>query len=345
MNGRIGTAALLFFVLVSACSAQEAPLHLTLPTDNSALLRGDPADFYQAIERNVHGVISYPWQGGQYGFVRDPIETGDGTIMTRFHEGMDVRPVRRDVRGEPLDDVRSIADGTVVHINSVAGHSNYGRYVVIEHRWGGCPYYSLYGHLKTIAVEKGQKVQGRETIGVMGYTGAGINRQRAHVHVELNLLLNDHFEQWHGTFFKGEANYNETYNGINLAGMDLARLFLALRDNPALTVPGFLAKEEAYYKVIIPNSPNFQLPQRYPWMLQGAPNENPAAWEISFTRSGLPLRMAASDKSVTSPELSFVKPASIDYRNLTRGDLAGRGANAHLTDSGKALMRLLTFPD
>jgi len=46
MNGRIGTAALLFFVLVAPCSAQEAPLHLTLPTDNSALLRGDPADFY-----------------------------------------------------------------------------------------------------------------------------------------------------------------------------------------------------------------------------------------------------------------------------------------------------------
>ena len=80
-------------------------------------------------------------------------------------------------------------------------------------------------------------------------------------------------------------------------------------------------------------------------MVPGAPDQKPAAWEVSFTRSGLPLRMTASSKSVTGPELSFVKPASIDYRNLTRGDLAGRGANAHLTDSGKALMRLLTFPD
>jgi murein DD-endopeptidase MepM/ murein hydrolase activator NlpD len=345
MNGGMCAAALLSLALIAPSLAQDAPLHLTLPTDNDALLRGDPADFYQAIERNVHGVISHPWQGGQYGFVRDPIETATGTIMTRFHEGMDVRPVRRDVHGEPLDDVRSIADGIVVHINSVAGHSNYGRYVVIEHRWGGCPYYSLYGHLKTIAVEKGQRVQGRETIGLMGYTGAGINRQRAHVHVELNLLLNDHFEQWHESSFKGETNYNEIYNGINLAGMDLPRLFLALRDNPALTIPEFLAKQETYYKVIVPNSLNFQLPQRYPWMRQGAPDDKPAAWEVSFTRSGLPLRMTPSSKSVTGPELSFVKPAPIDYRHLTRGDLAGRGASAHLSDSGKALMRLLTFPD
>lgn len=345
MNIGMCAAALLSLALIAPASAQDATLHLTLPTDNDALLRGDPAEFYQVIERNLHGVISYPWQGGQYGFVRDLIETANGTIMTRFHEGMDIRPVRRDVHGEPLDDVRSIADGIVAHINSVAGHSNYGRYVVIEHRWGGCPYYSLYGHLKTIAVAKGQRVQGRETIGLMGYTGAGINRQRAHVHVELNLLLNDHFTQWHDTFFKGETNYNETYNGINLAGMDLARLFLALRDNPALTVPGFLAKEEGYYKVLVPNSPNFQLPWRYPWMKQGAPDQKPVAWEVSFTRSGLPLRMTASSKSVTGPEISFVKPAPIDYRSLTRGDLAGRGASAHLTDSGKALMRLLTFPD
>ncbi len=345
MNGAMCAAALLFLALIAPASAQDAPLRLTLPTDNTALLRGDNAEFYQNIERNVHGVISYPWQGGQYGFVRDPIETANGTIMTRFHEGMDIRPVRRDVHGEPLDDVRSIADGIVVHINSVAGHSNYGRYVVIEHRWGGCPYYSLYGHLKTIAVEKGQRVKERETIGLMGYTGAGINRQRAHVHVELNLLLNDHFEQWHDTYFKGEPNYNEIYNGINLAGLDLARLFLALRDNPALTVPGFLAKEEVYYKVIVPNSPNFELPQHYPWMIQGAPNEKPAAWEVSFTRSGLPLHLRASSKSVTGPELFFVKPSTIDYRNLTRGDLAGRGARARLTDSGKGLMRLLTFPD
>lgn len=345
MNGATRAAALLLLAVIASARAQDAPIHLTLPTDNTALLRGDGAEFYQVIERNVHGVISYPWQGGQYGFVRDPIETAKGTVMTRFHEGMDIRPVRRDVHGEPLDDVRAIASGTVVRVNSVPGHSNYGRYVVIEHRWGGCPYYSLYGHLKTIAVEEGQTVKERETLGVMGHSGSGINRARSHVHVELNLMLNDHFEQWHDTFFKGDPNYNGIYNGINLAGLDIARLFLALRGNSRLTIPAFLAREEAFYKVLVPNSPNFQLPQRYPWMIENPPNEKPAAWEVSFTRSGLPLRLTPSSKSVRGPELSYVMPSQLDYRNLTRGNVTGRGASARLTESGKALMRLLTFPD
>ena len=336
---------LLFFAVITPVFAQEAPLNLGLPTDNAALLRGDNSEFYQYVQRNLHGVISYPWEGGQYGFVRDPVETSVGTIMTRFHEGMDVKPVRRDARGEPLDEVRAIASGTVVYANKVAGHSNYGRYVVVVHRFGGCPYYSLYGHLNTIAVEAGQPVKQGEKLAIMGHTGDGINRERSHVHVELNLMLNDHFEQWHDATFKGDPNRNGIYNGINLAGLDLPRLYLALQKNSALTIPAFLAKEEVFYKVILPNSGNFQLPQRYPWMIAGLPNDKPDSWEVSFTRSGLPLRVQPSNRSVRDAEISFVKSSPIDYRSLTRGNLAGRGSKARLTDSGKSLMRLLTFPN
>ena len=345
MNRGMRISALLVLAMMLAARAEDAPLNLVLPTDNTALLRGDYPAFYQVIERNLHGVISYPWQGGQYGFVRDPVETSGGRIFTRFHEGMDIRPVRRDARGEPLDEVRAIASGTVVHVNRAAGHSNYGRYVVIEHRWGGCSYYSLYGHLNTIAVETGEQVKQGGRLGILGHTGSGINRERAHVHLELNLLLNDHFEEWHDTFFKSDPNYNGIYNGLNLAGLDLARLFLALRANSVLTLPAFLAREEVFYRVIVPNSPNFQLPRRYPWMIESAPDEKPVAWEVSFARSGLPLRLAPSGKTVSGPELSYVKPGPIDYRDMTRGNLAGRGASARLTDSGKAIMRLLTFPD
>ena len=345
MRGWVRAAALLLLAMIAAARAEDASLNLVLPTDNTALLRGDNPEFYQAVERNLHGVISYPWQGGQYGFVRDPMELAGGIVYTRFHEGMDIRPLHRDARGEPLDEVRAIADGKVVYVSRAAGASNYGRYVVVEHRWGGCPYYSLYAHLNTIAVEAGHAVHQGEKLAIMGHTGSGINRERAHVHVELNLLLNDHFEQWHDMFFKNDPNHHGIYNGINLAGLDLPRLFLALRKDPALTLPAFLGREEAFYKVIVPNTPNFQLPLRYPWMIASAPNEKPAAWEISFTRSGLPFRLTPSDQAVGGAELSYLKPGPIDARYLTRGNVNGRGQSARLTDSGKALMRLLTFPD
>ena len=334
----------LLFLAVTAVRAEETPLDLALPTDNTALLRGDDAAFYQVIERNLHGVISYPWQGGQYGFVRDPVETAGGSVYTRFHEGMDIRPLRRDARGEPLDDVRAIAEGTVVYTNSAAGASNYGRYVVLEHRWGGCPYYSLYGHLSTIAVEAAKRVRQGDKLGVMGHTGSGLTRERAHVHLELNLLLSDHFAEWHDTFFKNDPNRHGIYNGLNLAGLDIARFYIALRRNSALTIPAFLAHEEIFYKVIVPNSPHFELPARYPWMIERVPNEKPVSWEIGFARSGLPLRLTPSTHAVAEAELSYVKQGPVPYQYLTRGIVGGRAEKAHLTESGKTLMRLFTFP-
>jgi murein DD-endopeptidase MepM/ murein hydrolase activator NlpD len=174
---------------MTAQTAREI-VDLALPTDNDALFREDGGpDFYQYVNRDYRGEKSTPWEGGRYGFVRDPLETSAGIVYTRFHEGIDIKPLRRDANGEPLDQVRAIATGKVVHVNLAAGHSNYGRYVVIEHNWGGSNYYSLYGHLSTIAVKSGQRVQKSEPIAVMGYTGVGIDRERAHVHLELNLML------------------------------------------------------------------------------------------------------------------------------------------------------------
>lgn len=345
MSRRFSLGALFVLCFAPLTMRADEPLQLALPTANHALFSGHFSEFYQAIERNLHGVISHPWQGGQYGFVRDPITTASGTVYTRFHEGMDIRPVQRDARGEPLDPVRTIAAGEVVYVSRAAGASNYGRYVVVEHRWGGCPYYSLYAHLNTIAVEPGARVQTGDQLGVLGHTGDGINRERAHVHVELNLLLNDHFEQWHAAFFRGETNHHRVYNGINLAGLDLPRLFLALRTDPALTVPAFLAREEVAWKAIVPNTPNFQLSQRYPWMIEGTPNEKPTAWEVSFTRSGLPVRLRPSAQALSVAELSYLKPFPLDARFFTRGHVAGRGDHAHLTESGQRYLRLLTFPD
>lgn len=325
--------------------AQPEPLNLALPTDNDALYHGDGPGFYQYIERDYQGVRSTPWEGGRYGFVRNPVDTADGIIYTRFHEGIDIRPLHRDERGEPLDPVRAIADGVVVHTNLVPGFSNYGKYVVVEHRWDGCSYYSLYGHLSTIAVQMGQRVQQRDQLGVMGHTGQGLNQTRAHLHLELNLMLSRRFESWHDHFSQTDPNRQGLYNGINLMGLDIARLYLELRKRPSLTIPEFLSEEETFFRVRVPASKNFDLARFYPWMVSRKSEEPPASWEISFNQVGLPLKIEPSAKNLGGPELSHLKTSGMDPSYFTRGQIAGRGEGAHLTKKGKQFMRLLIYPD
>ena len=103
-------------------------------------------------------------------------------------------------------------------------------------------------------MQPGETVKRGQRIAVMGYTGTGINRERAHLHLELCLMFSRQFEAWYNTFFRNDPNRHGLYNGMNLAGLDVARLYLALRKNPALTIPEFLAAEETFYKITLPKA-------------------------------------------------------------------------------------------
>jgi murein DD-endopeptidase MepM/ murein hydrolase activator NlpD len=345
---RVATIAfVLLFGASNSSPAQETRhrLDLALPTDNDALFRGDGAAFYQVVARDFQGLESMVWEGGQYGFVRDPIETPAGIIYKRFHEGIDIRPLQRDARGEPLDEVRAIAEGKVVHTNLVPGFSNYGKYVVVEHRWDGASYYSLYGHLHSVAVKPGEKVSRGQPLGIMGHTGEGVDQARAHLHLELNLMLSREFESWYDLYFKNDPNRHGLYNGLNLAGIDIAGLYLALRKEPSLTIPEFLSRETIFYKVRLPDSKHFDLPRRYPWLLRAERSHETKSWEVSFAQSGVPLKVEASSKPVQEPELIYFKKNDGPYSYLAREILTGRGERASLSETGKQWMRLLIYPD
>ena len=60
MRGHWRLSALIFLAMNLVASADEEAPKLALPTDNTALLRGEPGAFYQVVERNFKGVISYP---------------------------------------------------------------------------------------------------------------------------------------------------------------------------------------------------------------------------------------------------------------------------------------------
>ncbi|MFM7604013.1 MAG: peptidoglycan DD-metalloendopeptidase family protein, partial [Prosthecobacter sp.] len=181
--------------LLAASLTLHAQIGLVLPTENTALLAKEPSGYFQFVDRTFEGQTTTPWEGGQFGFVRDPRRVGSKIAYARFHEGLDVKPLRRDTRGEPLDEVRAIAAGQVVYVTASAGLSNYGRYIVVRHEFDGAgPFFSLYAHLPQAGVQAGDVVQAGQAMGLMGYTGAGIDQRRAHVHVELNLLLDSQFD-------------------------------------------------------------------------------------------------------------------------------------------------------
>src|ERR1700676_538467 len=283
--------SVVLLVVQVGVSALGQPVNIILPTKNRGLRNGDNATFYQYVKRDFEGESKTPWEGGQYGFVRNPRRFGATVLDTRFHEGMDIRPLHRDANGEPLDVIHAIAAGNVVYANNVPSASNYGRYIVIEHQFGGCPYYSLYAHLSAIDVAIGNRVAQGDPIAVMGHTGEGIDRERSHVHLELNLLLNSDFERWSKKYFRGDGNRHGNYNGQNLDGLDIARLYLELAKNSQKTIPEFFQEEATWYRVVVPASPRMDLLQRYPWLSAGQTAAQ--SWEISFNQAGIPLHFEA----------------------------------------------------
>lgn len=315
------------------------PLKLTLPTDNRALLKGELKDYYMYVHRNFDGKASQPWTAGQYGFVRTLRRTeGDGIIATKFHEGIDIKPTKRDRNNNPLDKVRAIANGEVVYVNNNRGGSDYGIYIVIQHDWGYGPFYSLYAHLAKTQVEVGQRILGGSPIGTLGYTGAGLNRERAHLHLELTMLSTVNFSDWLGV-----ESTRGLYDGRNLIGIDIASLFQALSANPKITIPQFLAGTTPYFKVAVPRtSQPLEIVQRYPWLAKGNHKKPSHSWEISFSDSGIPLAVVPSFRAVKKPAITFVRTTRSNHKYYTRGRVIGTGNNATLTKSGEKFIAFFT---
>jgi len=86
-----------------------------------------------------------------------------------FHGGV-------DIAAQEGKNVHSARWGKVVYAGDVNG---YGNTVILEHELG---YYTLYGHLKNILVEEGEKVDSGRIIGTVGTTGRTTG---PHLHFEI----------------------------------------------------------------------------------------------------------------------------------------------------------------
>lgn len=86
-------------------------IELVLPTENDHLFTGQLDRFYMYVDRTFEGEVTKPWEGGSFGFVRTPLRVNGEVVLTKFHEGIDIAPIKRDKAGNPLDLVMSISGG------------------------------------------------------------------------------------------------------------------------------------------------------------------------------------------------------------------------------------------
>lgn len=227
--------------------------------------------------------VSGRLESATFGMVRE-----DGQ---RFHEGVDIRPGRRDAAGEALDLVRVAMDGQVAYVNP---HVNgpYGRYVVLTHPGAELPVYSLYAHLASVdpGMKLGAFTRRGLTVGRMGRSSAGatpITADRAHLHFEVGLLLSTGFNGWYAAQPENRKNPNlhGLYNGQNLIGMDP----LPLLSQRSVDVLALLRRQPTALTVVLRAAKTPDFVERYPLLARGE-RKKAAGWYVEFSWQGMPLR-------------------------------------------------------
>lgn len=257
-----------------------------LPTANRSLLEPGGGD-----EKFFVGTAGKPWTSGQFGCVR--------TEGRQLHEGLDIRCIQRDRRGEPADAVHVAADGTVVYVNQKPGLSNYGNYVMVRHVVDGIEIHTLYAHLASVSsgLKVGQGVRAGERLGTMGRTSntkQRISPDRAHVHFEICFRAGEHYSGWHRKFQGDTRNDHGEFNGRNFLGIDPAPVLLAAnRSGTNFSLARHLAAQPAMAHVFV-RIPKFSWANRFPGLILRNPateKEGVAGWEVLMAFNGAPLRL------------------------------------------------------
>lgn len=270
-----------FACAAAACvCAAQTKLDLAWPTPNTAFMEGRGEETF--IQPTASGIL----QSGLYGGTRN------GGL--RFHEGIDLKPVGRDKRGEPTDAIFAVLPGVVRHINTIPGNSSYGRYIVLEHTGATPSVYSLYAHLSAIqsGLRAGDSVARGQRIATMGRSAdtIAIGKAQAHLHLELGVRLGDNFQAWYNAQKYGSKNTHGLWNGINLLGFDPLDFFRKWRSGTAPDFRAYFAQMKPAVRLRVATRATPDFVRRYPALLaKPLPPENEiGGWEIAFNETAIP---------------------------------------------------------
>lgn len=330
--------ASLSLALTLTLAARAQPFQL--PTANRALF--EPG----AEERFFVGTAGKPWNSGTFGCVRS-----GGSQM---HEGLDIRCLERDRKGEPIDPIMASADGSVAYLSTRVALSNYGKYIILRHRIEGIEVFTLYAHLSEIRSDLriGTSVKAGEKIGVMGRTSntrQRITPDRAHVHFEIDLMVNDRFPAWYKKTFPGQRNDHDLWNGQNLLALDPREILIAQREQKdGFSLLRHIRSLPELCRVVVRDT-GFPWTTRYRPLIRrnaAAEREGIAGYEIALNYNGIPVQLIPRAASEI-PGKARVQVLSVNEdeqrRHPCRKLVAKHGASWQLTEAGKRLVDLLTY--
>lgn len=280
---------LVFPLLVACLRAERLEMSWPTPAQTSSSWR-------PGLE-NLQATVSGDPETGCFGCVR--------SNGYRFHEGIDIKPTKRDARGEAADAIYAAMDGVVRHINTKAGDSSYGRYIVIEHPDCTPAVYTLYAHISKVApgITRGSVVKRGQVIATMGRTAGGyaIPRDRAHLHFEIGVWLSRDFQSWYNWKKFGSPNQHGVYNGMNLYGIDALDAFRQWQSGGYRTFAEYFARQPTAVRVRVATTKTPDFVQRYPSLVT---KERPmgllGGWEIRITPTGLPFSWTPLDAKETA---------------------------------------------
>jgi len=310
-------------LMLGASALTAADRSLVWPTPNRAFLEGKTGEHY--LQPTSSGRL----ESALFGCVRNG--------GRRFHEGIDLRATQWDRSGESTDPIFAIMPGRVAYVNRVAGHSGYGRYLVLEHRSPGLTFYSLYAHLRSIPAEMvvDREVVAGEQIGVMGRSAGGytIPRSRAHLHLEIGFQLQRDFDRWFSRQGFGSRNHHGAWNGMNLSGMDPLDYYQSILSGRAEGMREYLETIPVAVRVRVPQGGIPDFVRRNPAMVPGGiPSAAPAGWEIDFTWFGMPVRWRPLSESAVREMNGEVRLVALNEQLLRahgcREMVTWRGENA-----------------
>lgn len=331
---RLGASAASLLFLSSLAAQQP----FQLPTANRAIFEpGNEAKFFVETTGKT-------WTSGCFGCVRS-----EGWQM---HEGLDIRCLQRNKRGDATDPVMASADGAVAYVNTKPSLSNYGNYIVLRHQIDGVEIYTLYAHLTEPAagLKIGQNVKAGETIGIMGRTSnthERISKERAHVHFEIDLLINEQFSGWFKKHSPTERNDHGLWNGQNLRGVDPRQVFLAEQAGK-FNLLDYIRSQTELCRVVVKTT-SLPWAKRYSALVRPNPvaaKEGIAGYELALNFNGVPFevtpRAASEIKGKSKYQLLSVNEA--EHKKNPCGRLVTqKGARWQLTNRAIDLLDLLTY--